>query len=61
MTHNVGSADRVIRVVAGLIILGAGLYFQEWWGLIGLVPIATATMRFCPLYVPLKIDTSSGK
>ncbi len=48
---NVGSADRVIRVVLGLALLS--LVFvgpKTWWGLIGIIPLATASMSFCPLY-----------
>ena len=44
MTRNVGSADRIIRVVLGLIILGLGIYFGSWLGLIGLIPLGTAAI-----------------
>lgn len=55
--NNVGSADRVVRIVAGLAIIGAGIYFKAWWGVIGVVPLVTATMGYCPLYSPLGINT----
>jgi hypothetical protein len=60
MTANVGSADRIIRIIVGIVLLAfAALYQGEWrWvGLIGIVPIATALMRFCPLYTVLGIRT----
>ena len=38
MLRNVGGADRVVRVVLGLVIIAVGLYFRSWWGLIGIVP-----------------------
>jgi hypothetical protein len=57
MKANVGSIDRVIRIIAGLAILGAGYYFKSWWGLIGFGPILTGTFRFCPAYLPFGINT----
>lgn len=57
MKHNVGSIDRLLRIILGLIIAILGVVFDSWWGLIGLVPLATGLFSFCPLYVPLKIST----
>ena len=59
MTFNMGKTDRVLRGVLGIVILGAGLFFGSWWGLIGLVPLGTAFVSWCPLYVPLGINTGS--
>ena len=42
---------------AGLVLLGAGFYFKSWWGLVGLLPILTATFRFCPAYLPFGLST----
>ncbi|MSU69761.1 MAG: DUF2892 domain-containing protein [Opitutaceae bacterium] len=61
MKTNVGCIDRIIRIVAGLAILGAGYYFKSWWGLIGLGPILTGIIRFCPGYVPFGLSTFSAK
>lgn len=61
MKANVGSIDRVLRVIVGLAILGAGYYFKNWLGLIGLVPILTAIVRFCPAYVPFGLSTCEVK
>lgn len=58
MTNNVGSADRIIRIILGVVIIGIGYYYRSWWGLVGIIPLATATLNFCPLYVPFKINTS---
>ena len=52
MTCNVGSKDRLARFVLGLAILGAGYGYQSWFGLIGLVLMVTAALRWCPLYLP---------
>jgi hypothetical protein len=57
MTTNMGSADRIIRAVVGIAVVGAGFYFKSWWGLIGLVPLATATVGWCPAYLPFGIST----
>lgn len=57
MKSNVGGIDRIIRIIAGLAILSAGLYFKSWWGLVGLVPLLTAVVRFCPAYLPLGVST----
>ena len=57
MKANIGSIDRVLRLIAGLAILGAGYYFKSWWGLVGLVPILTAIFRVCPAYLALGVST----
>jgi hypothetical protein len=57
MKPNVGNTERIIRVVAGLAIIGVGVYYQSWWGAIGLVPIATGAIGFCPAYLPFGIST----
>jgi len=57
MKCNVGNVDRLLRIILGLVIAILGVVFDSWWGLVGLVPIATGLFRFCPLYVPFKIST----
>jgi hypothetical protein len=58
MTQNVGTIDRVIRAVAGLAILS--LVFvgpKSLWGLLGLVPLLTAAVGWCPPYSLLGLNT----
>lgn len=55
--RNVGSLDRVIRIVLGLALLGAGVAYKAWWGAIGLVPLLTALIGFCPLYRLIGVRT----
>ena len=58
MRENIGSADRTVRIVVGLVLLG--LIFVEpfgWWGLIGLVPFLTGIFRYCPLYKLVGLNT----
>ena len=59
MKTNIGKIDRVLRLLAGVAIIAAGVYFKSWLGAIGIVPILTALVRFCPAYVPLGISTCS--
>jgi len=58
MKANLGSYDVAVRFSAGCIIMFLGVYHESWWGLAGLVPLATAVFSFCPLYVPFHIDTT---
>ena len=57
MKYNVGSVDRLLRIIVGLLIAISGVVFDSWWGLVGLVPMATGLFKFCPLYAPFKIST----
>ena len=57
MNRNVGSTDRVIRIILGAAMVGAGVYFQSWWGAVGAVPVLTAFMGWCPPYTLLGINT----
>jgi hypothetical protein len=60
MKANVGGIDRAVRIVAGLGLLSL-LFLLEggarWWGLVGLLPLATGTFRFCPAYVLFGMNT----
>jgi hypothetical protein len=58
MKWNIGSIDRILRLVAGIGIAIGGVIFESYWGLIGVVLIATAVFRFCPFYVLLGINTN---
>lgn len=64
MTRNIGSIDRLIRIVVGLAVLS--LVFvgpHSLWGLLGLVPLVTAVVGWCPPYAMLGISTcrTAGK
>lgn len=63
MTHNIGLADRIARVAAGLILLSGFFVLDgnaKWLALIGLVPLLTAAVGYCPAYSLLGIDTRPG-
>jgi Protein of unknown function (DUF2892) len=61
MKSNIGCIDRIVRIIAGLGILGVGYYYRSWWGLLGLLPILTAVVRFCPAYLPFGLSTCGVK
>ncbi|MFO1415398.1 MAG: DUF2892 domain-containing protein [Burkholderiales bacterium] len=58
MTSNVGGIDRVIRIVVGLALIAATLMGAIGaWGWIGVVPLATGLIRWCPAYLPFGMNT----
>jgi len=60
MKANVGTVDRVLRVVLGLALIGLALAGSiGLWGWIGVVPLATGLFRFCPAYLPFGMSTCS--
>ena len=66
MTTNVGSVDRIVRIVAGIGLLAwaVGLIpgvAASPWGWIGIVPLATALMGNCPAYSILGVNTCGRK
>ena len=59
MKTNEGSIDRGLRVVLGLGLLSLTLFGpQTLWGLVGLVPLATGAIGFCPLYRLIGLSTT---
>ena len=60
MTKNIGSIDRVIRIVVGVGLLVWGYMTQNWLGAIGLVPLGTALLGWCPAYAPFGISTKKS-
>ncbi|WP_292002314.1 DUF2892 domain-containing protein [Chlorobium sp.] len=60
MEKNMGGADRAIRVTIGVVAIVLGITNQSWLGAIGLIPLLTAGIGFCPLYKVLGIKTCSS-
>ncbi len=51
MNKNVGTIDKVLRIVAGLVLIGlAASGTIGWWGWLGVVPLATGLIGWCPAY-----------
>lgn len=62
MTINEGTADRIVRVIAGLVILSLAFIGPKTaWGYVGLIPIATGLVGYCPAYSLLGINTCPSK
>ncbi|PKP30276.1 MAG: DUF2892 domain-containing protein [Bacteroidetes bacterium HGW-Bacteroidetes-16] len=61
MINNVGTVDKVIRILLALVIAALGWYYQTWWGLVAILPLVTAFVGFCPAYFPFKISTAKKK
>jgi cadmium resistance protein CadD (predicted permease) len=62
MKANVGNVDRVIRFVLAALLFS--LFFllpgdQKWFGLLGLVPLATGLVSWCPVYKLFGVQTCS--
>ena len=58
MNKNIGKVDKIFRIVLGLVLIS--LVFvgpQTAWGWLGLIPLATALINFCPLYPLVGINT----
>jgi hypothetical protein len=58
MNKNVGGIDKILRILIGIIVIGLGLIYSSWWGLIGVVFIATGLLNYCPAYSLLKVSTN---
>ena len=64
MEANVGGIDRTIRIVLGIVLLSLFFVLEgntRWWGQVGIVPLATGLLRWCPAYLPFGIRTCSTR
>ena len=60
MLKNLGTVDRVLRLVLGLFLVSLVFWGpRSIWGWLGIVPILTSLMGSCPLYIPFGIKTCS--
>lgn len=63
MVKNVGSIDKILRIAVGLVLLAYALGFiapdtgYNVWGFIGIVPIVTALLGWCPAYTLIGVKT----
>lgn len=59
MKKNVGKIDSILRLIAALLLVAAAVDLKIWWfGLIGIILLATALIGFCPLYIIFRINTA---
>jgi len=62
MKCNVGGIDKFLRIVIGLILLSLTVAGPKtMWGLVGLVPLLTGLINFCPLYPVIGLSTCKKK
>lgn len=58
MKRNVGTMDRSLRIAAGIVLIAlAATGTVGWWGWLGLLPLATGLVGWCPPYAMFGIDT----
>ena len=58
MQRNVGGIDRTLRIVVGLgLVAAAATSAVGWWGWLGLVPLATGAIGWCPPYAMFGLNT----
>ncbi len=61
MTMNEGKIDRAMRIIVGVVLIAVGFYLQGTWGIVlgvvGLVPLLTGLIGWCPLYALFNINT----
>lgn len=61
MKLNVGGIDKVLRVLLGIVLIAAAaLGAIPMWGYIGIVPLVTGLVNFCPLYTVLGFSSRKG-
>lgn len=58
MKINVGRVDKSIRITLGIFIITLGIFFQSWWGLVGIIPLFTI---FSVLQLVIQKKTISGE
>ncbi|WP_353246123.1 DUF2892 domain-containing protein [Limnohabitans sp.] len=62
MTKNIGNIERIVRIVGGLVLIAlAATGTVGVWGWLGLVPLATGLVGWCPPYSLLGINTCKNK
>jgi hypothetical protein len=62
MTKNVGGIDRILRIVAGLVLIALAVTgIVGIWGYIGVIPVVTAALGWCPAYSILGVNTCGCK
>ena len=63
LTQNVGGLDRIVRIVLGLVLIAVGFAVLSGTGgtivgLVGLIPLVTGLIGWCPLYLPFRFRTN---
>lgn len=62
MKANVGGIDKILRIAVGLVLIGLGLAgIGAPWVFVGVVPLATGLINWCPIYPLLGISSCRKK
>lgn len=62
MSCNVGGIDRALRIIVGIVLIGLTATGKiGWWGYIGVVPLVTGLIGWCPAYLPFGVKTCKTK
>ncbi len=62
MKINMGGADRVLRIVAGLLLIGLTITGTIGvWGWVGVIVLATGIFSFCPAYSLMGVKTCKNE
>jgi hypothetical protein len=61
MKSNVGGIDKILRIVAGLALIAWALMGGPVWAWIGVVPLATGLLGWCPAYLLIGANTCPMK
>lgn len=63
MKKNIGSIDKLIRIIAGIVLLVFALIDPQnnLWGFIGILPLVTSFVGVCPAYLPFGLSTLRSK
>ncbi len=61
MKQNVGGIDRILRLVVGIALIAWGVVAQNWWGAVGIIPLFTAAIGWCPLYPLIGLSTCKSE
>ncbi|MCU0589677.1 MAG: DUF2892 domain-containing protein [Syntrophobacteraceae bacterium] len=57
MKHNVCGTEKFVRIALGAGMIAAGLYFGSWLGAIGVIPLVTAFVGYCPVTHALRLSS----
>ncbi len=60
MKKNIGALDRNIRIVVGALLILWAVFGGPGWAWIGIVPLATALIGFCPIYPLIGMSTNKS-
>jgi hypothetical protein len=63
MNCNVGGIDKILRIVLGLVLISLIFILEgsgRWWGLVGVIPLATGLVNWCPVYLIVGLNTCAA-